>query len=371
MSNNSQQPERPENLSRREFMRDGATAAAGLAVGMGAMGNQQAHAAEAAKTRSYNPDMEYRPLGKTGLWVSAVCMGGHWKRIEKMAPKALKGNNWLAADLNDEGFKKNRRDVVTRCIESGINYIDACTKEEVMAYAEALRGRREKMYFGFSWYESELRFPDWRTKEKLIEGFDNGLRQAKLDYADVWRVSALMTEPQPDADMEAMVEAFEVLHGQGKVRFLGLSSHHHEFLKHAIETWPQISVILFPYTANSKELPQDSLFDAIRAQDVGAFGIKPFSSNSLFKGSSQLDSPVATEDDELARLTIRYILGNPAVTAPIPGLINTHQVENVALAVREHRQLDVGEQARLRQATEEMSASLPPEYHWLRDWEWV
>jgi hypothetical protein len=131
MSSKSQQPDEPENLTRRDFMRDGAaTAAAGLAVGLNAIGSQQAHAAEVTKTRSYNPDMEYRPLGKTGLWVSAVCMGGHWKRVEKMVPGVLKGSSWLTANIDDEGFKKNRRDVITRCIESGINYIDACTKEE-------------------------------------------------------------------------------------------------------------------------------------------------------------------------------------------------------------------------------------------------
>ncbi|MHC4691352.1 MAG: twin-arginine translocation signal domain-containing protein, partial [Planctomycetota bacterium] len=136
------------NLTRRDFMRDGAIAAAGLAVG--ASGNQIARAGEAGavvrKTRSYNSEMEYRRLGKTGLWVSAVCLGGHWKRVDKMVPGVFKGGGWLSADLDSDGFKKNRRDVVTRCIESGINYIDACTWQECVAYAEALRGRRDSMF---------------------------------------------------------------------------------------------------------------------------------------------------------------------------------------------------------------------------------
>jgi aryl-alcohol dehydrogenase-like predicted oxidoreductase len=312
--------------------------------------------------------MEYRRLGKTGLWVSAICLGGHWKRLQ-----AVEGTSgWdLPGEQALQALIANRTEVVSKCIDVGINYVDACAGGEIMAYAEALRGRRERMYLGFSWYESELRFPEWRTKAKLIEGFENGLRQAKLDYADVWRLSALMTEPQPDADMEATIEAFHAMHEQGKARFLGLSSHHHDFLKHAIETWPDIAVILFPYTASSKELPQASLFDAVRQCDVGVFGIKPFSSNSLFKGNSQPDSPTAGEDDELARLTLRYILGNPAITAPIPGLINTHQVDNAVLAVRERRELDLGEQAKLEQAADEMSANLPADYQWLRDWEWV
>lgn len=356
-----------KGMCRREFLACAAGAAVGAAAGLSA-GGTGAQMPDSSTILNYNKDMEYRRLGKTNLWVSAVCLGGHWKRL-----RAAEGTSgW---DLPGEEAMKaliaNRTEVVSRCIDVGINYVDACAGGEIIAYAEALRGRREKMYFGFSWYENELRFPEWRTKEKLIEGFENGMRQAKLDYVDIWRVSALMTEPQPDADMEEMVAAFHHLHDQGKVRFLGLSSHHHEFLKHAIETWPEISVILFPYTANSKELPQDSLFDAVRACDVGVFGIKPFASNSIFKGDSQPGNPAEEEDNELARLTIRYILNNPAITAPIPGLISVEQVDNVALAVQERRQLDLQEQAKLKQAAERMTAQLPPEYQWLKDWEWV
>jgi len=101
------------------------------------------------------------------------------------------------------------------------------------------------------------------------------------------------------------------------------------------------------------------------------FGIKPFASNSLFKGDSTLDHLQAEEDDKRARLTIRYILQNPAVTAPIPGLINTHQVANVAKAVQERRTLDKEEKAMLDQANEELLARLPADYQWLRDWDYV
>lgn len=353
------------HMSRREFLRT--TAGSALAAVAAGTASAQPPVPDPTTIRSYNENMEYRRLGKTELWVSAVCLGGHWKRLSVAA-----GTSWdMPTEQALEAFLANRSEVVSACIDQGINYVDACSGGEILAYGRVLKHRRDAMYFGFSWYERELRYPEWCTKDKLLQGFNDGLRDAGLEYVDIWRVSCLMNEPQPDEHMEALVEAFYVLRDQGKVRHLGISSHHHGFLKHAIETWPDIAVILFPYTASSRELPEGSLFEAIRRQDVGVFGIKPFASNSIFRGDSQLGNPAALEDDELARLTLRYILANDAITAPIPGLINTHQVENAVRAVRERRELDLAEQARLARAAAEMQASLPPEYAWLRNWEWV
>jgi len=374
MTQNRRQLGRANNLTRRQFMRDSAMAAAGLVVGFGALGGQKAYADQAVrKTRSYNPDMEYRLLGKTGLWVSAVCMGGHWKRINVMVPDLFKGNGWLSADLNSEGFKKNRYDVVTRCIESGINYIDACTREEVLAYAEALRDRRDNMYLGCSWYQEELRFPDFRTAKALLGTLDKALREAKLDYVDLWRPTMYeQSGKHSKAEVDEMVNALEKAKKQGKARFTGFSSHDRPHIKWMIETYTDIvDVVVTPYTARSKVRPKDSLFDALKKYDVGCFGIKPFSNNTLFNGDSSLNSPHAEKDDQLARMAIQYILATDVITAPIPGLINTHQVDNLVKAVQERRQLDVAEARELEQAMDKAWAKLPADYQWLKDWEYV
>ena len=55
----------------------------------------------------------------------------------------------------------------------------------------------------------------------------------------------------------------------------------------------------------------------------------------------------------------------------MPGMISTAQVDNVALAVKERRQLDVKEKAELKRATDRAFAHLPEGYAWLRDWEYV
>ncbi len=343
-----------KRITRREFVRDGTVAAAGAAAGV-----RLANAAPTTgrpKTLNYNQEMEYRRCGKTGLMVSAVCLGGHWKRI----------------DVMKQDFAKNRHDVVSRCIDVGMNYIDACTGGEVLAYSEALRGRRDKMYLGFSYYEKEARNPEHRTAKALLSSFDEKMREAKLEHADLWRITCFEPGGRHTFDTSCeIVSALEKAKKQGKARFIGISSHDRRWLKMMIEYFPQLEVIVTPYTTKTKARPKDSLFDAIKKCDVGFFGIKPFASNSLFKGDSSPDSPHEKEDDRRARLAIRYILCNDAITAPIPGLISIDQVDNVAKAVRERRQLDVKEAAALEKATDEAWARLPEDYQWLKDWEYV
>jgi len=132
-----------------------------------------------------------------------------------------------------------------------------------------------------------------------------------------------------------------------------------------------VQVVVTPYTAKSKVLEKDSLFDTLQEYGVGFFGIKPFASNSLFKGDSSLDSPTADQDNRLARMAIRYILCNPAITAPIPGMINPQQVDNVVKAVKERRQLDLAEARELEEAMDQAWANLPADYQWLKNWEYV
>lgn len=349
------------DFTRRDFLRATAAGAVGITLGM----NILEGAEPAQKPLNYNPEMEYRRLGKTGLMVSAVCLGGHWKRIDTVVSGG--------GGIDNPDFQKNRYDVVSRCIERGINYIDACTSQEVLAYSRALKGRRDKMYLGFSWYEQEMRNPEFRTADKLLQTLERGMKEAGLDYVDIWRITMHeQSSRHTEGEVEEMMKALQKAKQQGKARFVGFSSHDRPHIKWMIEKYPDIvEVVCTPYTAKTKVLPTDSLFDTVKKYQVGVFGIKPFASNSLFKGNSALDHPEAEEDNKRARLAIRYILCNPAITAPIPGLINIQQVDNVALAVKERRELDAKETAYLNRAADEMWARLPADYQWLKDWEYV
>jgi aryl-alcohol dehydrogenase-like predicted oxidoreductase len=365
-----------DKLTRRQFIREGTAAAAALAAGLTTTRNVQAGrgaTADTAKILNYNPDMEYRRCGRTGLMVSAVALGGHWKRLVKIIG-GDEPEGWMTENIKRRDFQQNRYDVVTRCIQRGINYVDACCREEILAYATALKGRRDKMYFGYSWHIWESRFEEWRSRKKLQQGLDEGMKEAGLDYIDVWRISLLVDSSQHSvAEVEEAVAALDWAKKTGRSRLIGVSSHDRPHLKKLIEKYPdQMEVILTPYTAKSKLVTDEAgLWATIKKYDVGWFGIKPFASNSVFRGDSSPDSPHFEQDNRIARLAIRYILCNPAITAPIPGLISVQQVDNVARAVKERRELDIEEKADLDQAMERAWANLPADYQWLKDWEYV
>ena len=365
-----------DRLTRRQFVRDSAATAAALASGLTATKTIYAGNPDNENTSSilnYNPAMEYRRCGRTGLMVSAAVLGGHWKRVDRMiGGEKVKG--WMTMKIHRPEFQKNRLEVVNRCIERGINYVDACCREEILAYSLALKGRRDKMYLGYSWHIWESRFPEWRSTKKLQEGLDQGMKEAGLDYVDVWRISLLTDSGRhSEAEVQEAVAALEWAKKTGRARFIGFSSHDRPHLKKLIETYPdQMDVILTPYTAKTKVVADETgLWASIKKHDVGWFGIKPFASNSVFKGDSSPDSQFFEEDNRIARLTIRHILCNPAITAPMPGMISTQQVDNVALAVMQRRELDVEEKAELNQAMDRAWANLNPYYAWLRDWEYV
>jgi aryl-alcohol dehydrogenase-like predicted oxidoreductase len=374
-------------LTRRQFVRDTAAGAAALAASVALPNVVRVGNAEELDTSSilsYNSDMEYRRCGRTGWMVSAVCLGGHWKRVNQMVPGLFEGESWLSAKLDNADFQKNRYDVVTRCIERGINYIDACTGAEIQAYSKALEGRRDKMYLGWSWYEREARSPSQCNGESIMNVFDDSLRVCKQEYVDLYRVvcgvdgrrgkDGKWVFPHTEAESAGIAEGLRRAKQSGKARATGISSHDLPWLKYMMETFPDvIDVVITPYTARTKMQPNDEtgFHAAVQRCDCGFFGIKPFAGTSLFKGDSSPGNVHEEEDNRLARLAIRYILCNPAITAPIPGMINAEQVDNVALAVAERRELDMVERAELDRAMDRAWACLPKHYEFLKNWEYI
>jgi len=377
-----------KHISRREFLKDSSLIGAGAILA--AAGAKPAEAKlvklDTSKIVNYDPKMRYRRLGKTNLMVSEVSLGGHWRYRD--------GGRYWDRFANDEcpaDVARNRTDVVSKCIECGINYLDITTRAECISYGIALKGRREKMIVGADDHVLGPRNANNRTVKKQIYNVEECLKMFKTDYFDIWRVQAQMNPPlNTDEEVENMIEAFERLHKQGKAKWFGVSSHTRPWHHHIIEKYPTISMIIFPYTAQSKVIDgkevavergtgpaenriRESLFTAVKKCDVGVCTIKPFAGGSVFS-AKKFPAPErgSEEEHKLARLTLQYILANDGITATLPGMTTVREVENNVRASYERKRTVSWEDVEwLKRKTDTAWANLPEDYAWLRDWEWV
>lgn len=332
-----------KNWTRRQFLTRASISLGGWVTGVGLADSSASKSspADPSKILNYHPDMEYRRLGKTELILSAVGLGGH----SRSSP--------------DE-----RRQIIDRCIEHGINFIDCSWGNEVIRDGAALKGRRDKMFLLVSHGAKEVRNPEYQTAKKLLQALDEILLESGIEYADVWRITCFEPGGRHTFDTSCeIVEALTTAKRQGKARHIGFSSHDKRWIKFMIEYFPEIEVVLFPFTTMTKKAPTDSLFEALKKQDVGAIGIKPFAAGSLFTGNRE-------EDMRRARLAIRYILYTQTVH-PIPGMNSVEEVDNVALAVKERKQFDMSRFDELENINQYVQTNLNPRYNWLKEWEYV
>jgi predicted aldo/keto reductase-like oxidoreductase len=386
-----------DKLSRRTFMRNTSLIAAGT-IGGALTGKARAGSCcagpqpdSSAKILNYNQNMHYRRLGKSGLMISEVSLGGHWKNRNA-------GRYWdhFANDEVPGDVAKNRSDVISTCIDVGINYLDITTAAECLSYGVALKGRREKMHVGADIHNLGPRNSNFCNVKDQTRNVETCLRMLQTDYLDIWRPQAKMNGSNTDAEVESLIETFQKLHKAGKIRHLGMSSHSRPWFEHVIGKYPEFEMFIFPCSAKTKIKGKSptkdnivevnpghgsdqtqSIFQKVIEKDVGIVTIKPYFGGGLFKSSDgKVKFPVmgvgSKEENDLARLTLQCILANEAITATVPGLSTIYEVENAARASYT-RLLGVtaAEREWLMRITDERWANLPQEYTWLRDWEVV
>ena len=356
-----------DKLSRRSFIHSSSLAAAGAIAGAlagtGCTSSKTSKSndvskIDTSKILNYNPKMGYRRLGKTGLVISEVSLGGH-------------GSLGL----------ENRVEVLERAAELGMNYLDTNITDECELYGKALGGDRKKWHIGFaSWpqklteeYEKEL------SKQRFFNEIDGRLKHYKTDMLDIWRpVGATWGEGQTSMPtmlmvshrvLDMVVEVFEKVHQQGKIRCLGISAHNPKLFRRVLNEYPQFSVILFPYLFLTEELGGDSLLKLARTKNVGVIGIKPFGAGTTFGIKPR---EIQGKVDKNAHILVKRMLQESRITAVIPGVNTTEQLEeNVKGSYERGKPLTAKEKDAIGQCTENYHANLTREYQWLRNWETV
>jgi aryl-alcohol dehydrogenase-like predicted oxidoreductase len=162
-----------------------------------------ATAIPAAGQESRSGDMIYRTLGKTGVKVSAIGLGGYH----------------IGNPSEADGIK-----IIRSAIDRGINFMDNCWDyhdgESEVRMGKALRdGYRQKVFLMTKF--------DGRTRESTARQLDESLKRLQTDVIDLiqYHENIRMEDPDrffaPNGPLEALLAAKQ----GGKIKYIGFTGH--------------------------------------------------------------------------------------------------------------------------------------------------
>lgn len=245
-------------LPRRDFLKLGGAAAAGLLAG-GTIPTPS-RAAE-PQPLPHNPvtqgAMPTRNLGRTGYRPGIFSLGGQ-------AAVERPNNEAVAVP------------VVERAIDLGVNYIDTAAayggpQRWSQRYIGTVMARRRREVFLASKTND-------RTKDGSLRLLDESLRLLNTDHLDLWQLHNISTMAQvdqitgPGGALEALTQARE----QRMVRFLGLTGHADPApLMELARRFPFDTILLALNAADAHRLPfQTDLLPMAVERQMGIIGMK-------------------------------------------------------------------------------------------------
>jgi len=135
------------------------------------------------------------------LWFQRSASAGTGRTATQDATGTASPNNEVPADV-----AKNRGEVISACIDSGINYLDITTAAECLCYGVAFKGRREKMIVGADIHNLGPRNPSYCNVKDQTRNVDTCLKHLQTDYLDIWRPQAKMDGSNTDAEKQWLME---------------------------------------------------------------------------------------------------------------------------------------------------------------------
>ena len=247
--------------------------------------------------------MEYRILGKTGLRVSRLGLGGI--PIQR---------------IDAEGTKN----LVHKMAEMGVNYIDTArgytVSEEYLGYA--LEGIRDRFVLATKGRAT--------SREDMKADIEKSLRNLRTDHIDLYQFhnpsdQALDQILAPGGALEGALEAKEA----GKIGHIGITTHSVAIFARALEL-PWVETIMFPY--NIVENQAQELIEKCAEKNIGFICMKPLAGGAIEDG----------------RLALRYIAANEHITEIIPGMAEPRELEQNLAGISDTSPLTEAEKAAMQ-----------------------
>jgi aryl-alcohol dehydrogenase-like predicted oxidoreductase len=162
--------------------------------------------------------MRYRPLGRTGLFVSELCLG--------TMTFGGSGGLWSQIGALQQGDAER---LVGQAYDAGINFIDtadvysAGLSEQITGQAlRNLKIPRDRMIVATKVYGEMGDGPNTRgaSRQHIIDGVHASLERLQLSHIDLYQIHGF----DPATPIEETVRALDHLVQRGDVRYIGVSN---------------------------------------------------------------------------------------------------------------------------------------------------
>ena len=294
--------------------------------------------------------MDYRSLGRTGMYVSPLCLG------------TMMFGAWGNPD-HDDAIR-----IIHRALDAGVNFLDTADvysrgeSEEIVGKALA-GGRRDRAILATKFHGSMGDDPNERGNSRrwIVREVERSLRRLQTDWIDLYQVH----RPEHDTDVEETLAALTDLQRAGKIRAFGCSTFPAEEIVEAQCVAQRRGLGRFvteqpPYSLLVRGVERDVL-PTCQRHGMGVIPWSPLAGGWLSgrwrkgreaPGSTRAERIPARYDlsrpenqrkldavealaqlaEEagvtLIRLAIAFVLQHPAVTAPIVGPRTMEQLES-------------------------------------------
>jgi hypothetical protein len=229
----------------------------------------------------------YRVLGKTGLKVSTVGYGC-----------------MITSDPT----------VISRAVDMGINYFDTSRnyqngQNERMVGA-ALGAKRKSIFISSKC--------DQKTGAGILAELDTSLKELNTDYLDVWLLHGLGNPAQITDDM---VEAQRKAKQQGKVRFIGMSTHTlPAIVDRVIETKLEVVQAQYNFASAAEWGPA---LDKLNQAGVGLVAMKVMARAGGGRGRGAAPARPAN----FAQAALKWAIKNPVIATTVPSMTDVDQLQ--------------------------------------------
>lgn len=278
-------------VNRRQVLK-GLGLAGAAAAFAGPLGLAKALAPKEADSRPAAGEIPSRPLGKTGIKVPILCLGG-----------------WHLGTMASEADSTR---LVHEAVDEGLTFMDNAWEyhkgrsEEWMG--KALEGRREKVFV------MTKVCTHGRDKKVAMRQLEQSLRRFRTDYLDLWQIHEVIYEDDPDlifapgGAIEALVEAKK----QGKVRFIGFTGHKDPKI--------HLKMLAYDFPFDTCQMPLNVFDGTYRSFErevlpvLNQRGIAPLAMKTLTGNGEPIAKGILTVNEAL-----RYVLSLP-VTSIVTGI---------------------------------------------------